>query len=938
MSIQGDGSEYAEYKRLDEEEPIVASEDPLEESPDPEDYHPASGDEYDRYPKPPVKKKTGVRVTHSWRAVTVLTIVLTMLSFLTLMILEYNIDSKGAFCSDDGLTIIDSETHFFSDCFREMVFFLPSVLTLLISATFYLASRTPWFMRRVAPRSTAFLRVKFVMCVLATVLPLLRLFVRAFSFSYTRADDPSVMSAADGIELFTWMIVNTVVYFDWVTGHGHLMFMRYFWWFGCFNSFVKVITLSLFLQKGYSFDSTDALYFASFAVYAVLSVLAIMGWREGKHEIAGNTQHTKKRRKGFPPLWQVWDLMKEDRVLLMIGLGLSACQGVLLSFALLASSELMGGEIKDRDQASRQLGEFLGYSFAVAISTSFQQGIFGVSGQRIKNRMKSLMFKNFLLQDAAFLHKKENDTGALTSRLLTDTERFGGAVTTQLSAIMRPLSQAVIGTGFLFSISWRLTLVVMLMALILILISIVRSSAITVKYSRLYSDQIARVSSKGVEVIKGIEAVHQYSQEKNEHIAFSNILQRVYAVGVGKELRESVFEGLEHLLLSSILGTGLWYGSVLVVEGNLRESDLISFALITGAVVTSIESIMKIIPEFLDVAGPALRVCELINSKTTWDFDQPEEGFVPEKLEGKIEFDNVTFFYPGAAKKTLGPGLNISVKGGDSVALVGESGCGKSTCISLVQRQYHVRGIVDGFKPLDRGEVRLDGRDIRTLRRSWVMDQIGVVAQKAIMWNTTIWENVAYGKPSERYTVHDGTPEREAQRLRVIQALKDAAAWDEFVNPNPPLRPDGTKPEPGLGLDFQVGEDGSNLSGGQKQRVSIARMLYKNPSLYIFDEVTSALDAGSEKNVMSTLIQLSQQKTCLMIAHRLNTIKHADHVVVLSKKGNVLEETRTRPRSQQDPEHKAEEGSSPTAELISAHEQLLQNPGYYKKMWDNQTF
>jgi len=183
----------------------------------------------------------------------------------------------------------------------------------------------------------------------------------------------------------------------------------------------------------------------------------------------------------------------------------------------------------------------------------------------------------------------------------------------------------------------------------------------------------------------------------------------------------------------------------------------------------------------------------------TWDFDQDEKGIIPEKLNGEINFDKITFHYPGATNKTLGPDLSLKIKGGESVALIGESGCGKSTCISLIQRQYHVRGLVDGAKILDKGTIMFDGRDIRELKRGWLLSKIGVVAQKPVIWNTTIWENVAYGQPNERYSIHDNTSARESQRLRVIQALKDAAAWDQFVNPNPPLKSDGTRPARGSG-------------------------------------------------------------------------------------------------------------------------------------------
>jgi len=295
--------------------------------------------------------------------------------------------------------------------------------------------------------------------------------------------------------------------------------------------------------------------------------------------------------------------------------------------------------------------------------------------------------------------------------------------------------------------------------------------------------------------------------------------------------------------------------------------------------------------------------------------------------------DLKTYFKVRAGKVRAVDGVSFAIKPGEKLGVVGESGCGKSTVISLVQRQYHVRGLVEGAKQLDRGEIKIDGRDVREFKRGWWLSQLGVVAQRPIIWNTTIWENVSYGQPSEMYAFKDDPEGRERQRQRVIQALQDASAWNEFVNPTPPLKPDGSVPAPGLGLDFQVGEDGCHLSGGQKQRVSIARMLYKNPAVYIFDEVTSALDAGSERNVMKTLIELSQQKTCLMIAHRLNTIKHADHIIVLAKTGDIIEEAVTKGgRSSGEQDEKKEE-------RVSAHQQLYQNKqGYYRRMFDDQTF
>jgi ABC-type multidrug transport system fused ATPase/permease subunit len=299
---------------------------------------------------------------------------------------------------------------------------------------------------------------------------------------------------------------------------------------------------------------------------------------------------------------------------------------------------------------------------------------------------------------------------------------------------------------------------------------------------------------------------------------------------------------------------------------------------------------------------------------------------------GKIEFRDVCFRYPGsteAMKPVLGPKLNFTIMPGESCAFVGESGCGKSTTISLISRDYHVGGLPEFVNPIphdprDRGTVFLDDRDIRDYDRSWLLEQIGVVAQASVIFNTTIEENVAYGQANHRF---DTPAEKAARREGVIEALRKAAAWDEFVNQEVKAM--------NLGLDYICGQDGCNLSGGQKQRVSIARMIYKEPSLFIFDEVTSALDAGSERKVMATLISISTGCTCFMVAHRLNTIKHSNNIIVLRKGGTIVEHGH-HPNPRNEDGGKVPENLDPR----KAHDKLMdnRNPEGYYRLFSSQAF
>jgi ABC-type multidrug transport system fused ATPase/permease subunit len=335
-------------------------------------------------------------------------------------------------------------------------------------------------------------------------------------------------------------------------------------------------------------------------------------------------------------------------------------------------------------------------------------------------------------------------------------------------------------------------------------------------------------------------------------------------------------------------------------------------------------------------AGSAVRVCEKIYQPHVEQND--DEGYVPddpnEGLQGKIEFRNVCFRYPGSTEENepvLGPNLNFTIKPGEGCAFVGESGCGKSTTVSIIARDYHVGGLPGFTNPIphdsrDRGMVLLDGRDIRSYNRSWLLKQVGVVAQVSVIFNTTIEENIAYGKATQRFD----TPEQKlARKPAVIEALTRAAAWNEFIN-------DENNPN-NLGLDYICGQDGCNLSGGQKQRVSIARMIYKRPSLFIFDEVTSALDAESERKVMDTLIQLSKGHTNFLVAHRLNTIKHANNIIVLRKGGTIIEQGH-HSVPVEERVGKSQEKETDDDDPRTAHEKLLENENAYYRLFQDQSF
>jgi len=256
-------------------------------------------------------------------------------------------------------------------------------------------------------------------------------------------------------------------------------------------------------------------------------------------------------------------------------------------------------------------------------------------------------------------------------------------------------------------------------------------------------------------------------------------------------------------------------------------------------------------PDFAKAKVAAASIFQIVDRVPPID-NSSAEGTRLDSVKGNIQFNNVLFSYPTRPDVKVLKGLSLSVKSGETLALVGSSGCGKSTVVSLLERFYE----------LESGHVLLDGIDITSMNVSWLRNQFGIVGQEPILFATTIRENIAYGKP-------DATEEE-------IIAAATAANAHSFIS---------TLPD---GYDTYVGEKGTQLSGGQKQRVAIARAIIRNPKILLLDEATSALDSESEKIVQEALDRVREGRTTIVIAHRLSTIQNASKIAVIDS-GRVVE-------------------------------------------------
>lgn len=380
--------------------------------------------------------------------------------------------------------------------------------------------------------------------------------------------------------------------------------------------------------------------------------------------------------------------------------------------------------------------------------------------------------------------------------------------------------------------------------------------------------QIGELNAQVEDSLLGEKVVKAFTAEDTELKKFADGNEQL------KTIKKKRYYAMANLNMCIRLFDGLMYsvtiiaGGLFLVYGKINAGDLVMYMLYVSTLIATIRRLVEFAEQFSQGITGIERFFEIMD--TPIDIKDAEDAKELEVSGGKIEFDNVSFEYPDDHNRVLHE-LSLKIKSGENLALVGESGGGKTTMASLIPRFYDVTS----------GAVKIDGQDIKKVTMKSLRENIGIVQQDVYLFSGTVAENIAYGKPG-------------ATREEIIHAAKLAGA-DSFIT------------ELKDGYDSYVGERGVKLSGGQKQRISIARVFLKNPKILLLDEATSALDNESEILIENSLKKLSVGRTTLTIAHRLTTIQHADRIIVLGKTGIV------------------EEGN---------HEQLLEKKGVYYRLWN----
>ncbi|KAI9594132.1 P-loop containing nucleoside triphosphate hydrolase protein [Syncephalis fuscata] len=563
----------------------------------------------------------------------------------------------------------------------------------------------------------------------------------------------------------------------------------------------------------------------------------------------------EERSKQSAPFLRVIRLnMPEMRYIIPALVGSMVDGAIMPSFAIIFSEVLKALSNQNLVQM-RKDADFWALMFVIlGIATFFavfcRIGLFIISGEHLIHRIRRFTFAAMLRQEMGFFDDRLNSTGILCAKLSTEAEMVNGIAGRVIGTFVQITTTMVVGLALAFSYGWKMTLVVLACVPSLAIANMlnVRMQFNLNKKTKKAYESSASVACEAVENIRTVAAL---GREDTFMALYNRAIEGPHTMSVRSSLVSSITFGASQCLSFFIQSVALYYGSRLVLSGeyDVEKTFKVMFCVIFTAI--SVSQASGFAPDIAKAKIAALEIFELLDRVSEIDPTNPD-GKTVTNFTGEVTADSVHFRYPARKSVKVLRGIDLKVPQGKTIALVGSSGCGKSTMVGLIERFYDT----------EKGVVSIDGLETRDWQLSELRSEIALVGQEPVLFDMSIAENISYGKPDA--TIED-----------VHQAARDANIYDFVMS-----LPDG--------FDTGVGERGSQLSGGQKQRVAIARAIIRNPRLLLLDEATSALDTESEKVVQEALDRAAVGRTTISIAHRLSTIQDAD-IIYVFKNGRILE-------------------------------------------------
>ncbi|MEQ8583970.1 MAG: ABC transporter transmembrane domain-containing protein [Marinoscillum sp.] len=561
-------------------------------------------------------------------------------------------------------------------------------------------------------------------------------------------------------------------------------------------------------------------------------------------------ERKKLNREGLKNLSGIFSYMWPYKVPFVTGLVLLVISSSLFMVFPFVAGKLIDIASGKQDWFIQNIGTaallLLGVLLFQSIVSFFRVYLFAIVTENAMANIRTDLYQRMMTLPMAFFD--QNRAGELVSRISNDVSLLQNTFSVTLAELIRQTIILIAGIGLIFYTTPALSIFMLATFPVIVVLAFVFGKFIR-KLSKKTQDQLADANVIVDETIQSISSVKSFTSELFEILRYRKSMSGVVKTALRVAKYRAAFISFIIFMIFGGIVAVMWYGATLVQSGDMSVGDLLSFVLYTTFIGASIAGIGDLFGQVQKAVGASERILEIQNEEPEQDLSKPKSE---ENLHGDIQFSQVAFSYPTRSELPVLKGINLRINAGEKIALVGHSGAGKSTIVQLLMRFYGVSS----------GAISIGGKDINEIDLTALRAHIGIVPQEVILFGGTIGENIRYGKP-------------EATDQEIIAAAQQANAL-EFIQSFPE------------GFDTLVGERGVKLSGGQRQRIAIARAVLKNPSILVLDEATSSLDSESEHLVQQALDLLMKDRTTIIIAHRLATIREVDKIYVLEN-GQVIE-------------------------------------------------